>query len=228
MKLNVEGAARLFQVSTKTIYRWASAGKIPGYRVNKQYRFDRTELLEWAAAQHVLVDEHQAAEPSDEPIPTFGEALEGGGVHYRVTGADRDDVLRSTVAMLRLVDAADRGPLFDALRARESLAPTTIGDGFALPHLRNPLRFQIERASVNLCYLESPVSWAAPDGSPVHTLFVVVGPTVRSVLRLHVETWFALRDPGFRAAVQDHATRDVIFAEAARVARVLRRPEDLR
>jgi nitrogen PTS system EIIA component len=222
MKLGVEEAARMLHVSTKTIYRWVSTGKIPGYRVHKQYRFDRTELLEWAQAQRLPVTELVPFEP-DPPAPAFDQAIEEGGVHYRIGGSTRDEVLRQVVLALRLVVESDRDLLQQALVAREDLAPTTIGDGFAIPHLRNPLRLDIPRATVSLCYLEAPVDWNAPDGTPVHTLFVVVGPTVRSVLRLHIETLFSLRDATFRLAVEAHAPREQLFEHARRLASSFRR-----
>lgn len=222
MKLGVDEAAQLLGVSTKTIYRWVGSGKIPGYRVHKQYRFDRAELQEWAAAQRLLVV-HTPATDDEPPIPTLDRALQAGGVHYRVGGATRDEVLRHAVLALRLVGEGDRSALAEALIAREELAPTAIGDGLALPHLRNPLRLDLLGASVSLCFLDHPVRWGTPDGRPVHTLFVVVGPTVRSVLRMHVETLFALRDPAFREAVARQDSREALFEHARRVAAGLSR-----
>jgi PTS system nitrogen regulatory IIA component len=226
MRLSVQDAAKALNVSTKTIYRWLGEGRIPGYRVNKQYRFDRAELLEWATAQRMTVPSQAelVVDHPEEPLPRFDQALERGGIHYRVGGGTRDAVLRAAVQALRLVDEGERDVLLSALVAREDLAPTSIGDGLALPHLRNPLRMQIRGATVSLCYLDAPVDWLAPDGQPVSTLFVIVGPTVRSILRLHIETLFALRDPAFRASVLDHHPREAVLGEARRVALGLRRP----
>lgn len=221
VKLGVDEAARMLGVSSKTIYRWVSSGRLPGYRVQKQYRFDRAELAEWAAAQRLA-----ATPPHDEPepaVPAFDRALEAGGIHYRVGGRSRDEVLLQAVLALRLVGEADRERLRDALVAREGLAPTAIGDGLALPHLRNPLRLDLLPAAICLCFLEEPVDWGAPDGQPVHTLFAVVGPTVRSVLRLHVETLFATRDPALRDALRSQASRETLYAHARRVAATQRR-----
>ena len=51
MDLNVREAARRLRVAGKTIYPWGQQGKLPAYRVNEQYRFNRAELLEWATSQ---------------------------------------------------------------------------------------------------------------------------------------------------------------------------------
>lgn len=224
MRLTVQEAARLLNVSTKTIYRWAADGRLPGYRVQKQYRFDRTELVEWATAQRISVDPaFEPDEPHPEhPVPTFAQALEWGGVHYRVEGSTRDEVLRATVTTLGLVDDAERDLLLQGLISREELASTSIGDGFALPHLRSP-QVDFRRSTVSLCFLDGPVDWGAPDLEPVTALFVVLGSTVRSALQLHSRTFFALRDPAFRAIVTAHGAREGILADARRVSEAQQR-----
>ena len=55
MKLLVKDAARLLDVSEKTVYRWIKQGSIPAYRLNEQYRFNRAELLEWATARRISI-----------------------------------------------------------------------------------------------------------------------------------------------------------------------------
>jgi PTS system nitrogen regulatory IIA component len=222
MELNVRAAASLLRVSTKTIYRWVGSGRIPGYRVNNTFRFDRSELLEWATANRMRLDAALLNEPVG-PVPSFDEALENGGIHYRIGGRDRDAVLRNVVQVIRIDIESERDQVFDALRAREELASTSIGDGLALPHLRNPLRFHFERPSVAVCFLEGPVDWNAPDGEPVEALLVVVAATVRAVLQLHHRAYFALRVRAFRSAVLEELSRDAILA-AARAATATLRP----
>jgi PTS system nitrogen regulatory IIA component len=202
-------------VSTKTIYRWLGEGKIPGYRVNSSFRFDRTELLEWATANRIALAPEFLREPAQlDPIPTFEEALQTGGIHYRVEGRDRDSVLANAVRLMRIDVASEREMLLEALRAREDIASTSIGDGIALPHLRNPLRFHFKKPSVTLAFLERPVDWHAADGAPVRALLAIVGSTVRTVLQLHHRTFFALRDPAFRDAVAKEESRESLLAAA--------------
>jgi PTS system nitrogen regulatory IIA component len=226
MRLSVQDAAELLMVSTKTIYRWVGDGRLPGYRVNKAFRFDHAELLEWAMANRIAIAPKFLHEQEPEVIPDFDKALEAGGIAYRVGGTDRDSVLRAALDTLRLGEDADRDFLLEALVAREQLAATSIGDGIALPHLRNPLRLQLKRPSVSLCFLERPTSWGALDRKPVSILFVTLASTVRSVIQLHSRTYFALRDPAFLDVVRRQESRDVIFAEARRVAATFPPPPD--
>lgn len=46
--LTLHAAAKLLQVSEKTLWTEARAGRVPHFRIGKQYRFVRAELLAWA------------------------------------------------------------------------------------------------------------------------------------------------------------------------------------
>lgn len=219
MQLNVRDVSRLFQVSEKTIYRWITQGILPAYRVNDQYRFNRAEILEWATSRRMNVSAEIFAEPESTavPLPGLVEALQAGGIFYRLGGHDKESVLRAVVETLRLPEEVDREFLFRVLFAREALESTGIGDGIAIPHVRNPIVLHVSRPAITLCFLEQAVDFGALDGKPVSILFSLISPTVRAHLRLLSRLSFALQDSGFKSAVTRHGSRDEILAEARRV-----------
>jgi excisionase family DNA binding protein len=45
--LTVEEVAKRFGVTIRTIYRLAKEGTLPGFRVGKQWRFNKVTLQEW-------------------------------------------------------------------------------------------------------------------------------------------------------------------------------------
>lgn len=47
MDLEVKDVAELLNVSETTISEWLSDGKIPGYKINNQFRFSRIEIENW-------------------------------------------------------------------------------------------------------------------------------------------------------------------------------------
>jgi PTS system nitrogen regulatory IIA component len=227
MKLLVKDAARLLEVSEKTIYRWIKQGSIPAYRLNEQYRFNRAELLEWATAQRVPLSVEIFQEPEGEPLPRLSEALATGGIHYRVAGATREAALRQVVSLMNLPEEVDREFLYQMVLARETLGSTGVGDGIAIPHVRNPIVLHLSRATVTLCFLERPVDFGALDGQPVSTLFTLISPTVRAHLHLLSRLAFTLRDPRFHAALRTQASREEILdaLHAAETALAAARPE---
>ena len=219
MQLGVRDVSKLLNVSEKTIYRWIGQGVLPAYRVNEQYRFNRAELLEWATSRKMNVAAELFDEPesSTVPVPGLAEALQAGGLFYRLSGADKEAVLRAVVEHMRLPDGVDREFLLRVLLAREALQSTGIGDGIAIPHVRNPIVLHVTRPMITLCFLEKPVEFGALDGRPVHVLFSLVSPTVRAHLQMLSRLSFALHDPEFRRAIARQALRDEILEAARRV-----------
>jgi PTS system nitrogen regulatory IIA component len=225
MNLSVKDAARLLSVSEKTIYRWIKQEVIPAYRVHEQYRFNRAEILEWATSRRISVASEVFHEPETDarPLPLLSEALEAGGIFYRLGGKSRDDVLAGVVSHLRLPEEVDRQYLLQVLIAREHLASTGVGDGIALPHPRNPVLLHVTRPTVTLGFLENPVDFQALDGRPVHTLFTLVTPTLRSHLHLLSMLGFALQDSRFRRTLEGKGSREEILTALRRVEERMRK-----
>lgn len=213
MQLAVKDVARLFGVSEKTIYRWLNSRTIPAYLLSNQYRFNRSQLVEWASARGLKVTPDIVREPESENavLPSLTEAIEAGGIFYRVGGRDREAALRSLVETMRLPDGVDREFLLDVFLAREAYASTGIGDGIAIPHARNPVVDHVRNPAVTICFLEHPVDFAALDGRPVSALISPVSPSVRAHLHLMGRLLFALRDPIFRPVINRVASRQEVL-----------------
>jgi PTS system nitrogen regulatory IIA component len=219
MQLGVKEAANLLDISEKTVYRWINQGFLPAYRVHDQYRFNRAELLEWATSRKINVSPDIFNEPGSSglPMPGLMESLQSGGIFYRIEGDSKSSVLGSVVEHMRLPDGVDRDFLLRVLLAREELASTGIGNGIAIPHVRNPVVLHVTHPILTLCFLEKPVEYDALDGKPVHALFGLISPTVRAHLHLLSRLSFALMDGGFRSAINRQARREEILGEAARI-----------
>ena len=218
MQLTVRDVARLVNHSEKTIYRWIQQGILPAYRINDRYRFNRAEILDWAARRKLHVARDLLEEkPGSAPLPSLAESLEAGGIFYRLDGRDRDSVLRGVVEIMRLPAEVDRDLLREALVAREEMASTGIGDGVAVPHVRNPIILSVPRPLVTLCFLERAVDWGALDQQPVGVLFTLASPDTRVHLHLLSRLAFALKDAAFKEAVARQAMREEIFAAVHRV-----------
>lgn len=220
MQLTVRKVSKLLDIQEDTIYRMIECGEIPAIKVHDQYHFNRTELIEWAMARRIhvsqeLLDSDDSEAPSS--IPKLGEAIRQGGIFYGIEGADKMAVLRSMVNVLRLPDDVDRELLFRMYLARESLASTGIGDGIAIPHVRNPVVLQVPAPQVTLCFLKKPVDFEAIDGKPVFALFSVVTPTIRSHLFILSQLAFVLRERSLLDLLSSQPSEQQILAEVQRL-----------
>jgi PTS system nitrogen regulatory IIA component len=215
MRLRVRDAAQLLDVSEKTVYRWISQNSLPVHRVNDQYRFNRAELLEWASSQRIAVSPKMLEEPEDAFIPSLAEAMRAGGIHYRVDGADKPSALRHVVEVLPLPEGVDRDFLLQVLLARESVGSTAIGNGIAIPHVRNPITLHVDKPMVALTFLANGIDFQAMDGKPVNTLFTIISPTIKAHLNLLSKLAYGLKGSAFADAVKAQDSRDELFRCAA-------------
>jgi len=218
MHLTVADVAVLLRTPPKQIYRWIDEGELGCNWFHDQPRFNRTELLEWATARHmpIAVEQFLDDEGDATNFPTLVASLGAGGIHYHVGGGDRLSVLRAVVNVVQLPDV-EKETLVEVLMAREATGSTGMGNGIAIPHVRHPIVMGGSPASISLCFLERPVDFCAIDGSPVHTLFLMISTTVRGHLQTLAKLGTALRDPGFKNAVLRRALADEILREAGRV-----------
>ncbi len=219
MQLTIRDVTGFFSVSESTVTRWVKQRGLPAQHVNGQYRFHRAELLEWATANQIkfsleMLDDLETA---DEPPPSLAEALQAGGIFYDLRDTNKERALRALAQVLPLPEGIDRELILRLLLVREAAATTAIGDGIALPHVRNPIVLFVERPMITLCFLERAVDFGALDGKPVQFLFSLICPTTRNHLQMLSRLSFALQDPQFKAVIVRHGPRDEILGEARRI-----------
>jgi PTS system nitrogen regulatory IIA component len=218
MQLTVRNVSEMLKVSEATVTRWVRQRGLPAQRVAGQYRFNRVEVLDWAIAHQIKVENSPVERQADsQPSVSLADALEAGGVHYKVLGDEQEAALRAVVSHLPLPEDFDRELLLRLFVAREALGSTAVGDGIAIPHARRPIVLDVPRSLVTLCFLKRPIAYQAPDGKPVRTLFSVISPTVAAHVQLLARLSRALHDPGFRMSVAGTKAREVILREARRV-----------
>lgn len=219
MNLSVKDAARILSVTEKTIYRWIKQELVPAYRVNGQHRFNQSELLEWATSRRMGISPEAFDEPEEAatPLPTLTESIEAGGIIYRLDGNSRNEVLDRLVSNLRLSDGVDKKYLLKVLIAREELASTSVGDGIAIPHPRNPVLLHTSQPTVTLAFLENPVDFQSLDGLLTKVLFCVISPTLRAHLHLLSMLGYALKDYKFREVIEQAESREEILGALQKV-----------
>ncbi len=211
MDLRVRDVARLLNVSEQTVYRWARKGSLPSHRVHDQYLFNRVELQEWAALhKHRVSPELFTPDGPAEPLPGLLAALERGDIVYELSGVRREEVLAAVAQLPGIPATVNRQLLYQLLLAREALASTSVGDGIAIPHPRDPVVVHVEEPVVFLCFLRHPVDFGAIDGQFVRVLFLLLTPSVRDHLRMLSRLAAALHDGTLKQLLQTAAPRDAI------------------
>jgi PTS system nitrogen regulatory IIA component len=212
MQLSVKDLAKLLNVSEKTIYLWIKEKSIPVHRIQDQYRFNKSELLDWATSHQIHISPRLFQEPEhSEGLLTLYDALKHGGISYGLSGKDKPSVLRSIVNTLNLPEDVDRAFLYEVMMARETLGSTGVGGGIAIPHVRNPIVLHIDKPGVSLCFLEHPIDFQAIDGEPVNTIFTLISTTIKVHLHMLSRLSFLLRDKDFKKALKKQAAPEELL-----------------
>jgi PTS system nitrogen regulatory IIA component len=177
------------------------------------------ELWEWAVENGIPVSKSllEQARKVPEEVAPLSVLLAEGGIHRMVGGHSKSEVLREVVAVLPLPPDVDRDFLVTVLEAREAMGSTAVGDGIAIPHVRNPILLHLAQPFVALCLLRNPVPFGAIDGKPVHALFVLVSTSVPQHLRILAQLGHALRDDALRALLASAGPADAILARIAAI-----------
>jgi nitrogen PTS system EIIA component len=231
MQLTIREAASYLRVDEATVRRWIQRRGLPVHRANERLHLNAIELWEWATENGIAVSRTllEQAQRQPEPVPPLSALLSAGGIYHDVGGTDKASVLREIVRRLPLPADIDRDFLATTLEAREALGSTGIGDGIAIPHVRNPILLQVAAPFIALCLLHHPVDFDALDGQPVHALFTVVSSNVPGHLRILGQLGFALHDEELRRLLQRRAPADEILARVraveGRASGVLRAPD---
>ena len=93
MRLTVRDAAALLQVAESEILLGIRDGSLPAHKLRERYMVNGVELLEWAGGRGIPLSAAML-ETLESGSVTLAAALERGGIHPDVPGADREAVLR--------------------------------------------------------------------------------------------------------------------------------------
>ncbi|NLI78540.1 MAG: PTS transporter subunit EIIA [Candidatus Riflebacteria bacterium] len=204
MELSLPDAARLLNVTEEQVQQWIQREALPHYSVQEQMRFNREEVLDWAAAHHHPVRETGPRSASESP--RLSEALARGGIFHDLLGATPDEVFHELLNRLPLPPEVDRDLLCQMAVAREKVAPTGLDNGVAIPHMQGPLiEPLLEHPMAALAFLRNPVDWRSLDGKPVSIVFLLISPTVFAHLTLLAEVANSLSQPAFQARLRERA-----------------------
>jgi nitrogen PTS system EIIA component len=211
MELKIKDIVDLLQVSEKTVYRWIKDKKIPCYRINHQYRFNRTEINEWILSNKIELSSSLINLTNPERRDSLAQLLEKDGIVTQVSGDNVREVLQSAVQKISTPQNISKEEILSALLSREELMPTAVGKGIAIPHPRNPIITDLKSASVSICCLEKPVDFGSLDHQPVHTLFILLTASPKMHLEVLSKVSYLCQDDAFLNLLKAHSNKEIIF-----------------
>jgi len=216
MDLKIEDVANLLNVSESTVSRWLEDGKIPAYKLNEEFRFNRTEVENWIVRNEYETEkEHNILRDKH---PTQGirkyalfRAINKGGVLVNVPGTSKEEVIRNSCKNLCHDLGFDPDITTDLMLDREKLMPTALNHGIAIPHTRE-ITFNTHYDAVSVVFPEKPIDYGALDNEPVHTLFFLFACDDKRHLNLLAKIAHLSRDQKVLEYLKSKPTKQDILA----------------
>jgi mannitol/fructose-specific phosphotransferase system IIA component (Ntr-type) len=123
--------------------------------------------------------------------------LRAGLVVHGLDASDRNEALRKISAFLEEGGfVPSGGGVFEALRAREEVHTTALGEGVAVPHAVIPT---LQEILLVVATAREPLLFGPPETSPVDLLFTLLSPPGREAehIKLLARICRLVRHPGF-------------------------------
>jgi PTS system nitrogen regulatory IIA component len=130
----------------------------------------------------------------------LSESLSPNSINLHMVSRQRDEALMEIVNLIpELANRPDaKETLFQALKEREQLHSTGIGDGVALPHSRNGLVGLVNRPCIVFGRHTHGVPFGSIDNLPARLFFLLVAPSVTQHLSILARISRLMRDSRLR------------------------------
>ncbi len=203
--------AAYLHLTPQQVERLADRGKLPGRKVAGQWRFPRPDIHHWFEQRIGLSDEGELVEvedvlernePSGEPEEvSLAKLLPPEAIAVPLSARTKNSVIN---AMVELAVATGRlwdpQAMAEAVKKREELHPTTLGNGVALLHPRRPMPKILEQSTLALGCTTTGIPFGS--GGPLTDVFFLICSTGdRGHLRVLARLSRVLTAPGFLNAL---------------------------
>ncbi len=226
---NLHGLACYLDLTPQQVAKLADRGHLPGRKVGGEWKFSKADIHHWLERRIGLSDEEELLEvegvlsgsaPGEEEI-SIADLLPLEAIAVPLPARTRSSVIDSMVEL-----AARTGWLWDpqamaeAIRSREEMHSTALGNGVALLHPRRPLPKILAQALVALGVTSTGIPFGADV--PMTDVFFLIASTedrghLRTLARLSrilatsgfIEVLRGPRCPGGAAAFCRYGREDV-------------------
>ena len=179
--LTLAEVASFLKIAEKTVLRMIHKGQIPCVKIATQWRFVPSQIQQWLSSGGSLVDRADAGrdelglaiEHGNERIP-ISRLTDEGLIITGIAPGSRRGILEQLVSPLvqrGLIE--DSAGYVEKLLNREDIISTGIGNGVAVPHVRNPMENPVSRPILVLGTCSQGCDFRSVDGSTTH-LFVLL------------------------------------------------------
>ena len=211
---DIDSLAAYLHLSPQQVMRMADRGKLPGRKLGGQWRFAEAEIHHWLEERIGVSDDVELSQVegvlarSDrgnvDQVAAIHELLQPAAIEIPLPARTRNSVIEQ---MSRLAESTgllwDADRMAEALRAREELHPTALGNGIALLHPRRPQAAILAEAFLAFGRTSQGIPFGGGRGGLTQVFFLICSTNDREHLRILARLSRLLTDASVVAALHD-------------------------
>ena len=207
---DIPSLAQYLHLSADVVLRMAERGKLPGRKMQGQWKFAQAEIHHWLeerigisddaelAQVEVVLDRGRPSEAQVEDAISLADLLPMAAIAKPLAAKTRGAVMQGMTDLAMETGLLwDPDKLAEAVRARESLHPTALDSGVALLHPRRPLPNILAEPFLALGITSSGVPFGHAKGQLTDIFFLICATTDREHLRILARLSRLISDSGF-------------------------------
>lgn len=185
--LTLSEVAVYLKLAEKTIHRMVQKGEIPCFKVASQWRFSKRMIDQWLNSKLNTPpkDEISRLLESEPELVPFSRMSSPEMILEDLDPGSKEHMLQQLIQPLVAQGYIDQGTDFlNRLMERESMISTAVGNGIALPHIRNPREYTNAVPAVVVGRCREGVDFNSLDGSPTYLFFLIFSTNITVHLRI--------------------------------------------
>ncbi|MDG1875050.1 MAG: PTS sugar transporter subunit IIA [Mariniblastus sp.] len=186
---DIMSLAAYLHLNPEQVRKMADRNKLPGRRVSGKWRFSRPEIHQWFEKRIGLSDEQELVEvdkvlernqtATNEPV-RIPELLSIDNIYVPFLARTKSSVIKQICDLTGQTGRLwDPSKMSEAIKSREELHPTALGNGVALLHPRRPMPTILGDPFLALGVTTSGIPFGGPRGC-LTDLFFLIGSTDES------------------------------------------------
>ena len=172
MNLNVVEVSELLQIKKSKILKLAESSKIPTYKINGQYLFSLSEIIEWTLINHQFIFPQLIDYALNEFNINFVILFERGNLVYDVINSGNPKEYDTIMKNIVVPKSARIEEIERSLKVKNSLTLASLKTTYAALHPRNPLFCLHKEESISIVNFQKSFEIDDTRRSIVNTVFI--------------------------------------------------------
>jgi nitrogen PTS system EIIA component len=222
---DLERLADYLHLTVAQVARLADRGKLPGRKVQGQWRFAQAEIHQWLEQRIGLSDEEELQQMETflrpmaghlTPPQSIAEMLPLAAIEVPLLAKTRNSVITSMCEVAaRTHQLWDPQKMAEAVRSREELQPTALEIGVALMHPRRPIPSILGEAFLAFGRTEKGIPFGGSHGALTDVFFLICSLDDRGHLQTLARLSRLVANPNLLAALREAADADAVHRAIA-------------